>query len=267
MTIRMLAAGAIVCLAAPSFGQDTTTTTTAPAQVSPQTAPAQVPRSAPAQTAPAPAPPAQTTAPGQAAPAATAPAQTAPAQSPAAPAQQPSSTATAPAPATAAPAPSSTASQQVVAPPAAQPPATATQSAPQVTPSTTATSPSGASTAQVSPPPATTYPQTSTVTTEEARRSPLRIVLTDMMWGAGAGALVGLGVGLIDQEDYSRKVLIGAGFGLIAGGLFGGYHAYSETTGKGPMARANARDGLGTLARDRQLQRPMTQVAALTWRY
>jgi hypothetical protein len=88
-----------------------------------------------------------------------------------------------------------------------------------------------------------------------------------MMWGAGAGALVGLGVGLIDQDDYSRKVLIGAGVGLIGGALFGGFHAYSQSTGKGPLARESARDGLGTLARDRQLQRPMTQVAALTWHY
>jgi hypothetical protein len=45
----------------------------------------------------------------------------------------------------------------------------------------------------------------------------------------------------------------------------GGFHAYSEHTGDEVLSRASrARDGLGTLARDRALQRPMTRIAGVT---
>lgn len=151
-------------------------------------------------------------------------------------------------------------------PPAQTPAAAATQPSTAPATGTTTTTPF-ATGIQVSPPPArVTYPQSTVV--QDGTRSPIRIVLTDMLYGGGAGALVGLGVSLIEQDNYARDVLIGAGVGLIAGGVVGGFHAYSTETGSSALAQSSfARDGLGTLARDRLMQRPMTRIGALTWRY
>ncbi|HET7755337.1 MAG TPA: hypothetical protein VFK85_15620 [Anaeromyxobacteraceae bacterium] len=119
----------------------------------------------------------------------------------------------------------------------------------------------------MNPSPALAYPQ-STVVVQDRTRSPIKIVLTDMLYGGGAGALVGLGVSLIEQDNYARDVLIGTGVGLIAGGVVGGFHAYSTETGSSALAQSSfARDGLGTLAHDRLMQRPMTRLGALTFRY
>lgn len=121
----------------------------------------------------------------------------------------------------------------------------------------------------MNPAPQQTAPQQTTVVVERKRtRSPLSIVLTDMLYGGAGGALVGLGIGLIEQDDYAENVLIGTGVGLLAGGIVGGFHAYSDHTGNEVLSQAShARDGLGTLARDRAHQRPMTRVAGLAWRY
>ena len=87
-------------------------------------------------------------------------------------------------------------------------------------------------------------------------------VAINALYGGAAGALLGIGVALIEQDNYVRDVMIGAGVGVIVGGVVGGVMAYSDAA-----PDRYAVDGLGTPARDRSARRPMTRVAsyALRW--
>ena len=87
-------------------------------------------------------------------------------------------------------------------------------------------------------------------------------VAINALYGGAAGALIGAGVALIEQDNYVRDVMIGAGVGVIVGGVVGAVMAYSDE-----VPDRIAVDGLGTPARDRALQRPMTHVAAYAFRW
>jgi len=73
-----------------------------------------------------------------------------------------------------------------------------------------------------SPPPATTtrvrtYDEP-VVVEEEHRRAPMAVVATDALYGGLAGVLVGGGVALLDNGDHwQRDLMIGAGAGILAG--------------------------------------------------
>lgn len=76
-------------------------------------------------------------------------------------------------------------------------------------------------------------------------RSPLEIVAIDAAYGGLAGALVGTGVSLIEQGHFWRDLTVGAGAGILAGAVAGGFEAYAA----GQSSRV-ATDGLGTPDRD-----------------
>jgi hypothetical protein len=71
------------------------------------------------------------------------------------------------------------------------------------------------------PPPATTTRVSayeSPVVVEEHRRDPVAIVATDALYGGLAGVLVGGGIALLDNGDHwQRDLMIGAGAGILAG--------------------------------------------------
>jgi hypothetical protein len=76
------------------------------------------------------------------------------------------------------------------------------------------------------PPPEAAPPATSTrvsaydtpVIVEEHRRPPMAIVATDALYGGLAGVLVGGGIALLDNGDHwQRDLMIGAGAGILAG--------------------------------------------------
>jgi hypothetical protein len=54
-------------------------------------------------------------------------------------------------------------------------------------------------------------------------------ILTGALYGGAAGALIGLGVGLIEADNYFRDIAIGAGAGIIVGGSFGAARALRDT--------------------------------------
>jgi hypothetical protein len=61
-----------------------------------------------------------------------------------------------------------------------------------------------------------------------ARRSPGAVIATDALYGGLAGVAVGAGVALISNDgNWGRDLAIGAGVGLIAGGVFGAVDALS----------------------------------------
>ncbi|MFL5313222.1 MAG: hypothetical protein ACJ79H_22535 [Myxococcales bacterium] len=71
------------------------------------------------------------------------------------------------------------------------------------------------------PPPATSTRVSaydSPVVVEEHRRDPVAIVATDALYGGIAGVLVGGGIALLDNGDHwQRDLMIGAGAGILAG--------------------------------------------------
>ena len=80
----------------------------------------------------------------------------------------------------------------------------------------------------VNPPPDTAPPPPATTTrvsayeapvvVEEHRREPMAIVATDALYGGLAGVLVGGGIALLDNGDHwQRDLMIGAGAGILAG--------------------------------------------------
>jgi hypothetical protein len=171
--------------------------------------------------------------------------------------------AAAPAPAQQAPSaqqPPPGASQQVVV----NPPAAAPAPAPQApAPSSVVVTPPPA------PPPRAVVVdrgerRSSTVIVDDRprRRSPMATIATNALYGGAAGAILGTGVALIEQDNYVRDIMIGAGVGVIAGGIVGGVMAYGDEA----YDRV-AVDGLGTPEREKDRQRPMTKVAAYTLRW
>jgi len=93
------------------------------------------------------------------------------------------------------------------------------------------------------PPPATTTRVSaydSPVVVEEHRRDPVAIVATDALYGGLAGVLVGGGIALLDNGDHwQRDLMIGAGAGILAGVGVGIVQAVLEANDS-PRARAVA---------------------------
>ena len=61
----------------------------------------------------------------------------------------------------------------------------------------------------------------SDVVAVETGRPAAAIIATDALYGGIAGAAIGLGVALINNNNYPRDIAMGAGIGLIAGGVVG----------------------------------------------
>jgi hypothetical protein len=56
------------------------------------------------------------------------------------------------------------------------------------------------------------------VAIEEHRRDPVAIIATDALYGGIAGVLVGGGIALLENGDHwQRDLMIGAGAGILAG--------------------------------------------------
>lgn len=98
----------------------------------------------------------------------------------------------------------------------------------------------------------------------DERRNPMSVVAINALYGAAAGAVVGVGVALIEGDNWGRDITVGAGLGVLAGAVVGGVIAYGYGD-QGALGAAS--DGLGTPARDRDRQRRMTPVAAYALRW
>jgi len=60
----------------------------------------------------------------------------------------------------------------------------------------------------------------------QAHRSPGQIIVTDALYGGLAGLAIGAGVALISSDhDWGRDLAIGAGAGLLVGGIYGAIDA------------------------------------------
>jgi hypothetical protein len=102
----------------------------------------------------------------------------------------------------------------------------------------------------VNPPPAEASPPAKTtrvsaydtpVVVEEHRRAPMAIVATDALYGGIAGVLVGGGIALLDNGDHwQRDLMIGAGAGILAGVGVGIAQAVIESNESPPRTRAAA---------------------------
>jgi hypothetical protein len=74
----------------------------------------------------------------------------------------------------------------------------------------------------------------------EHRRDPVAIVATDALYGGLAGLLVGGGIALLDNGDHwQRDLMIGAGAGILAGVGVGIVQAVIESNDT-PRSRAVA---------------------------
>ena len=101
----------------------------------------------------------------------------------------------------------------------------------------------------VNPPPAEAAPPATTarvsaydpnVVVEEHHRAPMAIVATDALYGGLAGVLVGGGVALLDNGNHwERDLMVGAGAGILAGVGVGIAQAVMETNDS-PRTRAVA---------------------------
>jgi hypothetical protein len=61
-----------------------------------------------------------------------------------------------------------------------------------------------------------------------AHRSPGAVIATDALYGGLAGLAIGGGVALITSDsNWGRDLAIGAGIGLVAGGIYGAVDAAS----------------------------------------
>jgi len=87
--------------------------------------------------------------------------------------------------------------------------------------------------------------QSSAGDVDSDRRSAISIIAIDALYGAAAGALVGVGVALIFNNDaWGRDIMIGAGAGILVGTAVGAL----EASNRGPDRIAL--DGLGSPGRD-----------------
>ena len=74
-------------------------------------------------------------------------------------------------------------------------------------------------------------------------RAPASVILTDAVYGGVAGLAIGGGVALITQDgNWGRDLAVGAGIGLLVGGIFGAVDAASMADMR-PMP-----DGFGSAA-------------------
>lgn len=77
------------------------------------------------------------------------------------------------------------------------------------------------------------------------QRSAFSIIALDALYGAAAGAVVGVGVALIFNNDaWGRDIMIGTGLGILVGTAVGAL----EASNRGP--NRIAMDGLGSPDRD-----------------
>jgi len=139
----------------------------------------------------------------------------------------------------------------------AAPPATAT-------PTTTPSTGTAAAAPPTPAPPARASTETSApiIVEHEAARSPLETVAIGAVYGAAAGAIVGVGIALIDQgNNWARDLTLGAGAGILVGAVVGGIQAYGQSNGH------YATDGLGSPERDRAAARPARTVLSLGGRF
>jgi hypothetical protein len=96
---------------------------------------------------------------------------------------------------------------------------------------------------------------------EADSRSAFSIIATDALYGAAAGALVGVGVALILNNDaWGRDILICTGIGILVGTAVGAL----EASNRGPDRIAL--DGLGSPDRD-QPGKGVTTLARLGGRF
>ena len=64
----------------------------------------------------------------------------------------------------------------------------------------------------------------------QSRRSVASVIATDALYGGLVGLAIGAGVGLLQNDgNWGRDLAIGAGAGLIVGGLFGAVDVVSMT--------------------------------------
>ena len=74
----------------------------------------------------------------------------------------------------------------------------------------------------------------------QARRSPAAVIAQDALYGGIAGLAIGAGVALLSNDsNWGRDLAIGAGAGLIIGGIFGAVDAASMTD-RAPVRFGNA---------------------------
>jgi len=60
----------------------------------------------------------------------------------------------------------------------------------------------------------------------QTRRSPVAIIAQDALYGGLAGLAIGAGVALLNNDgNWGRDLAIGAGAGLLVGGIFGAVDA------------------------------------------
>jgi hypothetical protein len=81
--------------------------------------------------------------------------------------------------------------------------------------------------------------------TEGATDSGVSNIFFGALYGGLAGALIGGGVALIENDNWGRDIAIGAGAGILVGAVLGATHTFGSRRGPFP-----ASDGLGTTARD-----------------
>jgi len=68
-------------------------------------------------------------------------------------------------------------------------------------------------------------------------------ILVGALYGGLAGAVVGVGIGLLEKGNYGRDIAVGTGAGVLIGGALGAAHAFRD-------ARSLAvTDGLNTTER------------------
>ena len=64
------------------------------------------------------------------------------------------------------------------------------------------------------------------VITVETARSPAAVIATDALYGGLAGLAIGGGIALINSgNNWERDLALGAGIGLLAGGIYGAVDA------------------------------------------
>ncbi len=74
----------------------------------------------------------------------------------------------------------------------------------------------------------------------QAHRSPVAIIATDALYGGLAGLAIGAGVALINSDhDWGRDLALGAGVGLLAGGVFGAIDAAANAD-RAPVGFGNS---------------------------
>ena len=73
-----------------------------------------------------------------------------------------------------------------------------------------------------------------------SHRTPVSIIATDALYGGIAGLAIGGGVALLNSgNDWQRDLAVGAGAGLLIGGIFGAVDAASSADRYSPPMTGN----------------------------